>query len=461
MLLQPLVMRLDSHLRDTKHVLQILEMLDWDETRFSWATVDVVGLYTCIPHKKGLEAVEYHLITYSNYDDTVIDFILRTLEYLLTHNFFKFDSAFYLQKCGTLMGAKFAPTYANLYMGWWEETRIFGGTMHVLNNIKLYKKYVDDLLFIWGDTQIEANIVSTVFRKETAGNTLLRADSCHPRHVLKAIPFGQFQRLRHRLLQRNYPINLLKLSFLKAFRIDRMTLLNDRKKTKNNDKKDDKPMFITSFSRQYHKIKTIVRKNLPILFNDESLHNILKDGCKFVTRRAPTLVNLLAPSVVPGKIKSKTWLQTKGTYKCGANRCITCERILVSKEFKSNSTGKSFKMNHFINCNTKFVTYLLSCSKCGIQYVGCTSRNLKNRMREHINHITSRRNSSVVSRHFLECSDGDIKYLNIQGIEKIEPVYRGGNLMEKLLHREDFWIFTLGTRQPAGLNLRFDIACHV
>ncbi|OCT78049.1 hypothetical protein XELAEV_18029146mg [Xenopus laevis] len=79
----------------------------------------------------------------------------------------------------------------------------------------------------------------------------------------------------------------------------------------------------------------------------------------------------------------------------------------------------------------------------------------------HINHIISRTNSTVVSRHFLESSDGDIKYLNIQGIEKIEPAYRGGNLMEKLLHREAFWIFILGTRQPAGLNLRFDIACHV
>ncbi|OCT68936.1 hypothetical protein XELAEV_18040245mg [Xenopus laevis] len=95
------------------------------------------------------------------------------------------------------------------------------------------------------------------------------------------------------------------------------------------------------------------------------------------------------------------------------------------------------------------------------QLIFLISRNLKCRMREHIHHIASHSHSTVVSRHFFDCNNGDVKCLDIQGIEKIEPVYRGGNLMERLLHREAFWIFTLGTRQPAGLNLRFDISCHV
>ncbi|OCT77564.1 hypothetical protein XELAEV_18028656mg [Xenopus laevis] len=359
MLLQPLVKRLDSYLRDTKHVLQLLERVTWEGRHLSWATVDVVSLYSYILHERGIEAVKYHMSMYSNYDDVTNNFILEALKYLLMHNFFKFDSTFYFQRCGTLMGGKFAPTYANLFTGWWEETHIFGGISHDLDQVHFYKRYVDDLLFIWTGTENDfigfiqslnvndcnlkftitfgcsgfrgrftkgrisrlthegTKVVSTVYRKETAGNSLLRAGSCYPRHVFRAIPFGQFQRLRLNcstdteylskslelrdcFLARGYPLASLEVAFTKALRQDRLNLISDRKKV-----------------------------------------------------------------------------------------------------------------------------------------------------------------VTVVSKHFLECNGSDIRQLKIQGIEKIESSVRGGDLTAKLFHREAFWIFTLGTRQPAGLNLKFDIACCV
>lgn len=42
----------------------------------------------------------------------------------------------------------------------------------------------------------KSRIVTTVYTKPCAGNSLLRADSCHPRHFNKGIPRGQFLRLR-------------------------------------------------------------------------------------------------------------------------------------------------------------------------------------------------------------------------------------------------------------------------
>lgn len=42
------------------------------------------------------------------------------------------------------------------------------------------------------------------------------------------------------------------------------------------------------------------------------------------------------------------------------------------------------------------------------------------------------------------------------GIEKVKNNCRGGDLKQKLPMREAFWIFTLGTRTPEGLNIRQD-----
>ncbi|OCT67250.1 hypothetical protein XELAEV_18038534mg, partial [Xenopus laevis] len=210
------------------------------------------------------------------------------------------------------------------------------------------------------------------------------------------------------------------------------------------------------FTLQYYKVKQIVKKYLPVLNGDAKLREVLEQGCKFVTRKAKTVGNILSPSEVNRNVGITSWLSTTGTFKCGATRCITCEFMFKSNEFISGNTKRMFKIKDFINCNS-----ILTCTKCNIQYVGCTSRKLKCRMREHINQIVSRSPSTVVSRHLgIVCNDGDCSRLRIQGIEKITPIARGGDLIQRLLYREAYWIFTLETRQPLGLNLCFDISCH-
>lgn len=118
------------------------------------------------------------------------------------------------------MGAQFSPSLANLYMGWWERVRIFGDTNPFCPAIKMYQRYIDDLLFICSgnvgdmDTFLsyindnklnlrcighmdghsilfldvllssrEGHIFSSLYRKPLSGNTLLRADFGYPRHT--------------------------------------------------------------------------------------------------------------------------------------------------------------------------------------------------------------------------------------------------------------------------------------
>lgn len=60
----------------------------------------------------------------------------------------------YFQRCGAAMGVKFSPSLANLYMGWWERSSIFGLENLFRPFIKLYFRYIDDLLIGMEDGQV-------------------------------------------------------------------------------------------------------------------------------------------------------------------------------------------------------------------------------------------------------------------------------------------------------------------
>ncbi|OCT95527.1 hypothetical protein XELAEV_18013213mg [Xenopus laevis] len=188
----------------------------------------------------------------------------------------------------------------------------------------------------------------------------------------------------------------------------------------------------------------IVKKYIPILYADDDFHKILKGGVNSIPRRSHTLRDHLSPSMYremnKGDQRNRSFLKTEGSHKCGSRRCITCQHMKISKEFKSTVTNTSFKIRDYINCNTSTVVYLITCLKCQKQYVGCTSKTLKERIREHLSQI---KNPKQLKR----------------GIKKVRLGSRGGNLAGLLAKRELFWIFYLHTRLPLGLNYEFDVTC--
>ncbi|OCT87659.1 hypothetical protein XELAEV_18021356mg [Xenopus laevis] len=458
----------------------------------------------------------FSYLVYSNYSEQVKNFILEAIWYLLTHNFFLFGKQHYLQRRGTAMGACFAPTYANLYMGWWEENHVFGGSDPNLERVILFRRYIDDLLFIWAGNKDsfqgfvesltneelnlkftstfntesivyldllistkEQEIVTTIYSKLCTGNSLLRADSCHPGHLNKGIPRGQFLRLRRncssedkfleescklrdKFLEKNYNMQILQAEFERALNIDRKELLRSRKRGRRMERETKKEQLTLSmqYSAQFNRIKNIVNKFLPVLQVDRDYKQILDAGIRVVARRAPTIGSVLAPSLYQKETNNTTWLQSIGSYKCGGPRCVTCTVLKKSTQFTSSVTQETYQIRNYINCNTQSVIYLLTCMKCSKQYVGCTMRRLKERIREHLNLVSTGNASSPVSRHFKECNNSNTKLLMAQGIERVTLGPRGGDLQAKLLKAEVRWIFKLQTRQPQGLNSVFDINCY-
>ena len=67
-----------------------------------------------------------------------------------------------------------------------------------------------------------------------------------------------------------------------------------------------------------------------------------------------------------------------------------CNHLVEGNTFTSNVTGRTYDVSSpgmCMNCGTKSVIYLISCKKCGVQYVGETSQTLKCRFNNHRNRL--------------------------------------------------------------------------
>ena len=86
------------------------------------STFDVIRLYTSIPHEFDFETIDYFLTKYQEdlHPRFSEEFVLESANFILKNNTLTFDSEFYLQIKRTAMGTIFAPSKANLAMGYHE-----------------------------------------------------------------------------------------------------------------------------------------------------------------------------------------------------------------------------------------------------------------------------------------------------------------------------------------------------
>ncbi|OCT85315.1 hypothetical protein XELAEV_18023480mg [Xenopus laevis] len=327
-----------------------------------------VSLYSSIPHNKAMLAVKYHLDKYSGYFERVRDFILEAIWYLLTQNYFAFNVVYYLQSRGTAMGAHFTPMYANLFLGWWEEIHVLGGHNPNLEHIVMYCQFINDLLFVWkGTEECYSEFIPSLENVELN----LKYTSCFSTDNIIYLDLSDLYQgwenshncayqamLRDKFLEKVYDMNTLQDTFKSALLADKERLIKSNEEHKRDrEHTSTQPVTLRmKYSNQFGQIKAIVNKNLPVLY----------DGHRFINFACTPLQ---------------------------LNWCITCSVIQVRDSFECSATHEKYRVNEFINCNTKSVVYLLTWGACYKQYVGCTIRPLKERMREHINS-----NKSVILR---------------------------------------------------------------
>ena len=95
--------------------------------------------------------------------------------------------------------------------------------------------------------------------------------------------------------------------------------------------------------------------------------------------------------------------------------------FVASPNFASYCTGRKFIFDTkgYFSCKSKNVIYLITCKKCGIQYVGQTTQALHCRLNGHRSAILGNKKNTYLSNHFR--SEGHcIGDLSIQIIDFID-----------------------------------------
>uniref|UniRef100_A0A1B8XYI2 Helix-turn-helix domain-containing protein n=2 Tax=Xenopus tropicalis TaxID=8364 RepID=A0A1B8XYI2_XENTR len=312
-------------------------------------------------------------------------------------------------------------------------------------------------------------INTTVYRKQTATNSLLHYTSFHPTPLKKGIPIGQYLRLwrnctdidefkikavelRERFLYRSYPRKCLKKAYQRALGMDRSELLRSDTRIENNLLKEVR--YIGTFSNQWAEIKSIMTKHWDILRGDPDLRDVLPSKPTMVARRALSLSDTLVHShfVEKGLDKPAHFLTpTIGSYRC--HNCEACQYVKPMKTFKHLISGKNYEIRQFINCRTSGVIYA-AVYNCPKMYIGKTFRELRRRILEHVGTIVHRKDTPI-ARHMRDVHNADPRELYFFGIEKVKLNERKGNIDNILLKKECQGIFRLKTRSPEGLNEGF------
>ena len=141
---------------------------------------------------------------------------------------------------------------------------------------------------------------------------------------------------------------------------------------------------------------------------------------------------------------------------CGSNRCLCCKTLDTNTVFNCFSTGRRFILNYpdTFNCKSKCVIYLITCRSCGVQYVGQTKQSLHCRLNGHRQSVKNNKLNTYLSNHFKSMGHSwdDV---SIQIIDRVDIQNKSDlDISRELNMKEDFYIKTLNTLHPLGLNDR-------
>jgi len=385
----------------------------------------------------------------------------------------------------------FARLVDDIFFLWHHPEPALHELLHTLNNhhssIKFEMNYsYTDINFLDTIVYVNSNtdtLHTKLYIKPTYKNQYLHYNSEHPAHIKSSIPYSQAIRLRRiidddnilheeitnlkkRFQQRNYPAILLDRELGKINLIERSNTLiykTDQQKKENFAKflkgSSFLPLIIpfnSAFNKKPKLYEQIKHSWLDFLTKHEDIKVIFEGSIpQIIFSRGTTIQNSLITTKYSSftltdlnNIKTLQALENETNLtvnKCHHSRCDCCNFIRCSSTFASTITGQEFHINTSMNCNSYNIIYLITCNKCYKQYVGETSRKLKDRLNDHKSNISTNKKTAIAI-HF-HTVPHKLKHLSIIPIEQLT-----NNNKENRLEKEKYWIKALKTSYPFGLN---------
>ena len=324
------------------------------------------------------------------------------------------------------------------------------------------------------------SLVLTIQTYEKPNNLFqyLHYTSNHPKSTFKGIIIGecirharnnsseslyqiQIEKFRTRLQRKSYPIGLINNCFKKVHYHNRNQYIQEQIKPSNPIK--CRPILKCPLPPQYsllqkviltnHKlIQDLVQKPIFIYTSHKTIKKSLVNAKHnpneqdLIDIYASCQFNYLQEISPPTVTTTTTSSIIQHTPKpCRSKKCSICQYYNPAQYFISTSTKQKFRIKHSFTCNSTNIIYLITCKKCRKQYVGKTTKTLRERINRHKATIRSKQ-KIYISVHF-NFPDHKLSDLSVQIIDTSTP--------EKLRNLEIFWIHKLQTYLPKGLN--FDI----
>ena len=488
---QPFVQSLPTYIKDSTDALLKIEEINRLPSFAPTClfTMDVTALYTNIPHKDGLQALEWFLNKRETLDPPT-GTLVRLAELVLTMNMFEFNGDFYRQNSGVAMGTKMGPSYACLFMGHLEHQlkSTYQGTFP-----QYFGRYIDDCLgiaslpeseilafiefanrfhpaikftfelsftevnFLDINIQLSDGRLSTsVFYKPTDAHSYLDYESSHSLSTRNSIPYSQFLRLRRIcsdetdfatqaslmmgfFIRRGYPMTVLRSSLERAKSVPREIALHP-----SRTPKEDRPIVVIPYHPHNLPIKRILLENWNILHQDPVVSEAFSSPPLVAYKRMPNLRDRLVRSRLTGHPTAAP-RPGPGTHPCSKPRCGACPFLDHQREVKGPRS--TFTVHKSFNCQLCNVVYVIRCHKCGMLYIGETERSFETRLKEHLAGIRLGHTHLPVARHF-SSPDHSLQDLRAQILWRVK-----GDIVDRR-HLEAWLISKLSTVSPLGLNIK-------
>ncbi|CAJ0929930.1 unnamed protein product [Ranitomeya imitator] len=379
-----------------------------------------------------------------------------------------------------------------------EESQIYSHSLF-RDNVIVWRRYIDDVFCIWGgslealasffewlntawpgisftmshdptrinflDTMVilqpDGSITTDLYTKSTDRNSLLHFTSFHPPATKNLVPKFQFHRVSKIVSDTDLrPLRLQEMATKFAQRGYPPSVLE--KAAKPSPLRPNRATNRVPFIHSYHPFAYIlhrsIRQNWHLL--SKAYPNVVVFQNPFLPcfKRPPNLKDTLVRADLGSSTPSsrQRFLQNPrtGTFPC--HNCSQCHNVLKGSSFHHPRSGKTFRIPDYFTCASSWVIYLIKCP-CGLLYVGETTQPIRDRVSKHKSTVRCKNLLLPIPSHF-NTQGHNVSQLQFQVIEHIPPIRRGGDRMARLKRREAFWIHTLETLHPMGLNRDYDLA---